>query len=167
MAFVSKRVPAPVLVRPPVPWLRTWLTVKILAASSISKPTDLLLVILVAWLPKLVSAVPVTCKVPPLKTNALALPKLASTETLKTPAVRVVVPVNVLVPLRMVVPLPAWVTPPVPEMRLLKSMPWVRMSERLNTRLALLTMALLRLSDPLVPPLPSCRVPALTVVSPV
>ena len=121
---------------------------------------------LAACEPKLVRAVPVTCKVPPLKTNALALPRLASAETLKTPVVRVLAPVNVLVPERMVVPLPAWVTPPVPLMTLLKSMPWVRMSERLKMRMPLLTMALLRLSDPLVVPLPSCRVPALTVVSP-
>ena len=41
----------------------------------------------------------------------------------------------------------------------------VTSSERLNTTAELLTMG--PASDPVVPPSPSCKVPALTVVAPV
>ena len=66
-----------------------------------------------------------------------------------------------LVPVNVVVPAPILVTLPVPEMLLAI----VFVLERLKTRLALLMTAPLP-SVPAVPPLPTCRTPALIVVVP-
>ena len=66
-----------------------------------------------------------------------------------------------LVPLKTVIPFPAWVSEPVPEMTLAT----VKLFVRLNTSIPLLMM----LPDPrvpVVPPLPICSVPPLTVVVP-
>jgi hypothetical protein len=59
------------------------------------------------------------------------------------------------------VPLPIWLTDPAPEMTPSK----VSASERLKASAALLVT--LPMMEPLVPPLPSCSVPALIVVPPV
>ncbi len=58
-------------------------------------------------------------------------------------------------------PLPFCVTLPVPEI----TPPKVSASERLNVSAALSTM--LPATEPDVPPAPICKVPAVTVVSPV
>ena len=52
-------------------------------------------------------------------------------------------------------------------MALAKSVPCVTVLLRLNTRVALSVMELLVESDPVVPPAPTCSVPALMVVLPV
>jgi hypothetical protein len=60
-----------------------------------------------------------------------------------------------------VVPGPFCWNAPAPEIRLAK----VNVSERLTAKMPLLTTS--PASEPLVPPLPSCKVPALIVVGPV
>jgi hypothetical protein len=72
--------------------------------------------------------------------------------------VNVVVKLLVLVPVR--VRVPCWVSMP------LMATATVKASLRLTTRLALLT-TLAEATLPLVPPLPSCKVPAEMVVVPV
>jgi hypothetical protein len=59
-----------------------------------------------------------------------------------------------------VAPVPFCWNPPVPDI----TPPKVNRSERLTAKVALLTT--LPRIDPLVPPLPSCKVPALMVVGP-
>ena len=66
----------------------------------------------------------------------------------------------------MVTPAPAWMTAPVPLMAEAKSAPWSRVLERLKVRVALLTRALRGLSDPVVLPSPSARLPALMAMEP-
>ena len=57
---------------------------------------------------------------------------------------------------------------PVPVMAAaLKSVPCVTVFVRLKVSVPLLKMAPLAESDPVVPPFPSCKVPALILVSPV
>jgi hypothetical protein len=66
-----------------------------------------------------------------------------------------------LAPLSVSVPVPAWVTiPAVPEMTPAK----VMLSERLKVSVPVL--ATLPVIEPVVPPLPICRIPALMVVPP-
>ena len=61
--------------------------------------------------------------------------------------------------MRTKVPLPALVSVPVPEM-VPKLVPWVRVLVRLNESAALLVIALLAESEPVVLPAPICSVPA-------
>ena len=49
----------------------------------------------------------------------------------------------------------------------LKSVPWVTVSVRFTVNVPLFVIALDVESDPVVPPLPSCSVPAEIVVAPV
>ena len=62
-------------------------------------------------------------------------------------------------------PVPAWITWPVPLSMPLKSLPWVSVLVRLNFSVPLLLMTLSGLSDPLIPALPSCKVPWVMVVA--
>ena len=72
---------------------------------------------------------------------------------------------------RVVVPAPAWVKPPAPEINTPapRSVAWLNALLRLMVRLAPveMTMELVAVSLPVVPPLPSDSVPAPTVVVPV
>ena len=76
------------------------------------------------------------------------------------PALMVVPPPYVLLPVRMVVPVPFCCNAPVPEMTPRR----VKTSERLTASVPLLSTS--PTMPPLVPPLPSCKVPALMVVPP-
>jgi hypothetical protein len=66
----------------------------------------------------------------------------------------------VLLPVKMVVPVPSWSTRPVP----LIAPASASVFERFSTSAALLVMS--PTTAPVVPPLPSCRVPAAMVVPP-
>ena len=73
-----------------------------------------------------------------------------------------------LAPVRLVVPLPAWVNDPVPVITCaLRSVVWSKALLRLMVKLPLLEILVVPVSDPVVAPSPSCRVPALIVVAPV
>ena len=66
------------------------------------------------------------------------------------------------------VPVPFCTTEPLPEMDVEeKFVPWVMVSERLKSNEPLFVMALDVDREPVVPPLPICRVPAEMVVVPV
>ena len=87
---------------------------------------------------------------------------------LSVPLLTVVPPEYVLFAFRTTVPVPFCVRLPVPVMAAaLKSVPCVTVFVRLNVSVLLLIMAPLAESDPVVPPLPSCKVPVLIFVSPV
>ena len=64
-------------------------------------------------------------------------------------------------------PLPDWVTPPLPPIMLLKSVPCVIVLLRLKASVPLSVMELLVDSEPVVLPAPICNVPPLMVVVPV
>ena len=106
------------------------------------------------------SSVPPLTVTPPVP-SAWALP------ICNVPLLTVVPPVWLLLPLRTMVPAPSCIMPPDPATVAAKSVPWVRVLERLNASVALLTMALLAESEPVAPPSPSCSVPALIDVAPV
>ena len=71
-----------------------------------------------------------------------------------------------MAPERTSVPLPAWINAPVPLIALAKSVPCVRVFERLKASAPLLVIALDVERLPVVPPAPIWRVPALMVVAP-
>ena len=65
-------------------------------------------------------------------------------------------------------PVPFCVRFPVPLIEaVLKSVPWVTVFERLKTSVPTTFIDPLVESEPLAPPAPSCKVPALTLVNPV
>ena len=68
-------------------------------------------------------------------------------------------------PLSTSVPLPACVTAPVPLISRWKSVPCVIVLLRLKESVPLLVIALLADKEPVVPPAPTCKVPALMVVA--
>ena len=79
----------------------------------------------------------------------------------RAPALIVVAPVQVFAPVSVTVPAPFCVSVPFPEM----VFDTVRLSERLNTKAALLvTFPVPRFPD--VPPMPSCSVPPLRLTLP-
>ena len=90
------------------------------------------------------------------------LPVVPPLPTCSVPAVMLVVPVYVLLAARMVVPDPACVRLPVPVI----VAPTVVTALRLKVRLALSVTAAAVPRLPVVPPLPTCNVPALIVVLP-
>ena len=89
------------------------------------------------------------------------VPAVAPLPICRLPPVMVVRPVKVLSPLRVSAPEPSLVRVPVP----LMSPARVWALERRMVRLALSTIS--PATEPVKPPLPSCRVPALMVVTPV
>lgn len=91
------------------------------------------------------------------------MPVLAVVPKERVPALTVVTPVYVLAPVKIDLPTPACVNVPVPEITPLT----VRSLEasRLRTSAALLVTAP-EPSVPVAPPLPICKVPAVTVVVP-
>lgn len=91
------------------------------------------------------------------------MPVVAVVPKERVPALTVVAPVYVLAPVKIDLPTPAWVKVPVPEITALT----VRSLEasRLRTSAALLVTEP-EPSVPVAPPLPICKVPAVTVVMP-
>ena len=77
------------------------------------------------------------------------------------PAATLTLPIDEPTPVSVRVPLPAWVSAPVP----LSTPAKLVGSERSNTSVAL--SSTLPAMLPVVPPLPTCKVPALMVVPPV
>ena len=75
---------------------------------------------------------------------------------------------KLLLPPSTTVPDPFWTSSPDPVMPEAKPLPWVIVSCRLKISLAeaVSEIALAGLSEPLVPPFPSCRAPAVTLVAP-
>ena len=63
-------------------------------------------------------------------------------------------------------PGPACTSPPLPVMTLPKLMPCVTLSLRLNASVALSVIGLTLGSEPKLPPLPICSVPAVILVEP-
>jgi len=98
----------------------------------------------------------------PLATvKALFGAKVFAAPACNVPALTVVAPLYVLLAVKIVVPVPFCWNAPVPEMSPRK----VKTSERLTAKMPLL--ATLPTIEPLVPPSPSCKVPAEIVVPPV
>ena len=111
---------------------------------------------------------PVVSSVPPLMVNVPVVPSAPALPTVIWPALRITPPVKVLAALSTKIPEPFWITLPEPLMAaVLKLVPWVTVSVRLKASVALLVIALLVESAPVVLPLPSCKVPALIRVAPV
>ena len=83
------------------------------------------------------------------------------------PPATVVVPEKLLTALRVNVPGPIWTRPPLPVMPLpLKSIPCATALLRLKASVPLTIIVLPLASEPVEPPVPICKVPALTVVEP-
>jgi hypothetical protein len=101
-------------------------------------------------------------RVAPLATvTALLGAKVFAAPACNVPALTVVAPLYVLLAVKIVVPVPFCWNAPVPE----TSPPKVKTSDRLTAKMPLL--ATLPTIEPLVPPSPSCKVPAEIVVPPV
>ena len=118
-------------------------------------------------LPPVVSSSSVAA-VPTIVTVLVPAPSAPELLILTVPAVTETLPPKVLAPLRSVTPpAPAWVTVPVPEITLAKSVPCVSVFVRLKTSEAFVISALPGEREPVVPPLPICSVPPFTMVGPV
>ena len=108
------------------------------------------------------TAVPVTCRIPPLKTTGPRVERLSLADMLNSPAASVVPPVYVLLPVSVKIPRTACVKLPEPAI----APPNVGVPERLKTS-ALLSVTGPAPKAPEAPPLPTCSVPPVIVVRPV
>jgi hypothetical protein len=93
---------------------------------------------------------------------AVLFPKLFVAVNANAPPVTLTGPLNEFAPVNVVVPVPTCEIPPVPETTFAN----LNASLRLNANVALFVTALPNGRFPVVPPPPTCNVPALTVVVP-
>ena len=151
----------PTLARPPLPVMAPEKTVLALLPPVVSVADPSAAVPAPLSEPKVASKLLRSMVAPAAMLTAPGVPNAVALPAISRPPYTSIAPVKALLPPRVTSLLPSLAMPPVPEMLPLKA----NASLRLNASVPLLTTSP-RIA-PVVPPLPSCRVPALIVVPPV